>query len=194
MLVWLLPFSGPAWVLLLITPPACLAALWLVTRLTSSDLLCSPRSCPAIFLTTAWAIFALAVTAAFFQQLQLGGAAGPGRQQSFTAALGKLDRLLAVDGGSTLGPLRGSQAPLHTTVWHRLQQDLNSSLVENYAEGLERVRAGPGQAGLLMEAAAAEFLGAEDCSLYSLGRLADRHYAFGFRRSVSLSCILHRND
>ena len=153
-----------------------------------------PRSCPAIILTTAWAIFALAVTAAFFQQLQLGGAAGPSRQQSLTAALGRLDRLLAVEGGSTLGLLRGSQAPLHATVWHRLQQDLNRSLVENYADGLERVRAGPGQTGLLMEAAAAEFLGAEDCSLYSLGRLADRHYAFGFRRSVSLPCILHRND
>ena len=35
-----------------------------------------------------------------------------------------------------------------------------------------------------MESNAADYLTAQDCSLYTVGSLEDRHYAFGFPKGI----------
>ena len=44
-----------------------------------------------------------------------------------------------------------------------------------------------------MEMTAAEFLTAQDCSLYTVGHLEERHYSFGFRRGSPYARLFSRH-
>ena len=46
---------------------------------------------------------------------------------------------------------------------------------------------------MLMEMTAAEFLTAQDCSLYTVGHLEERHYSFGFRRGSPYARLFSRH-
>ncbi len=46
------------------------------------------------------------------------------------------------------------------------------------------------QYGVVMEYSAAKYLSSQDCSLYSLENLEDRHYALGFRKGIPQARIL----
>lgn len=85
-----------------------------------------------------------------------------------------------VRGGSTFQLLKNSHNPLHQALWDSISTDYEASIIASYNTGMERVNNDNGTFCMVMESTAAQYLTAQDCSLYNVGSLEDRHYAFGF--------------
>ena len=72
-----------------------------------------------------------------------------------------------------------SHNPLHRSIF----DSMTDTSLTNYRRGRERVAERAGRFALVMESTAAEYLKSQDCGLYTVGHLEDRHYAFGFKKS-----------
>jgi len=191
---WLSPFSTFSWLLLLLALLATLLVLWLSVRLSPSerrsraplsDLLLrlvapwlpfnnywSARAASAKCATAGWGIFHLLLLLLFLLHLppHLSPQPAP-RLSNVEEVLGSGRNHAVLRGGSTQQLLMNSRNPSHKALW-------SSSLgIDTTSLGLETIAQG---GTMVIEKASADFLTGQDCSLYTVGRLEDRHYAFAF--------------
>jgi len=203
---WFNPFSWEVWLLLLASYFISSLFLWLAGRFspsentsTSSRLLlkdsawylisCWFRASPfhpvawsCRLLSCAWWMFYITIILTYFLHLppHLARTTTAARPKTVQNVLNKGVSFGVVRGGSTYQLLKNSHNPLHQALWESISGDQSSSLIGGYDLGMERVYRDKGTFCMVMESTAAQYLTAQDCSLYTVGSLEDRHYAFGF--------------
>jgi len=192
---WLAPFSALVWILLIFALLATLLLLWLAVRLSPSerrsrasvsDLICrllapwipfnhcwSPRAASSKCATTGWGVAHLLLLVLFVVHLppHLSPRPAP-RLSNVDEVLNESHQHAVLRGGSTQQLLMNSRNPSHKALWSSAEG------VDTTRIGLETVIAQGGT--MVIEKATADYLTGEDCSLYTVGRLEDRHYAFAF--------------
>ena len=85
--------------------------------------------------------------------------------------------------------MQRSQFPLHQKLYAKVAQpteeDSRGGFVLSNAEGVERVlETEDASFAYIMEGAAAAYARREDCSLYNVGNLDTRNFAFAFPRQT----------
>jgi len=191
---WLAPFSAPLWLILLLALLATLLVLWLAVRLSPSerrsrasvfDLICrltapwipsnhcwSPRAASSKCATTGWGVAHLLLLILFVVHLppHLSPRPAP-RLSNVDEVLDGSHQHAVLRGGSTQQLLMNSRNPSHKALWS------SSVGIDTTSIGLETIAQG---GTMVIEKATADHLTGQDCSLYTVGRLEDRHYAFAF--------------
>ena len=98
------------------------------------------------------------------------------RYTSVSQVMDNVDSVGVVSAGSTLQMLERSANPVHQSLLTRL------SHVDNYIAGLDMVTKQEESVAMLMEETAAQYIVAQDCDMYTVGRLEDRYYSLAFRK------------
>jgi len=206
MSAWFDPFSWDVWILLIISYFVSSLVLCLVARLSpientsiaarlslkdsfwyliscwfrASDF--KPKAWSARLLSCCWWMFYITVIIIYFLHLppHLATPTTASRPTTVQSVLDKDVTFGVVQGGSTLQLLKSSFNPLHQSLWNSISSDYSTSIIESYNAGMQRVNNENGSFSIVMESNAADYLTAQDCSLYTVGSLEDRHYAFGF--------------
>merc|ERR1711990_1283802 len=191
---WFAPFAPPLWILLLVALFATLLVLWLAVRLSPSerrspasisDLLCrllapwipsnhcwSPKAASSKCATTGWGVAHLILLILFVVHLPQHLSPRPApRLSNVDEVLNESHQHAVLRGGSTQQLLMNSRNPSHKALWS------SAVGIDTTSIGLETIAQG---GTMVIEKATADHLTRQDCSLYTVGRLEDRHYAFAF--------------
>jgi len=205
---WFNPFSWEVWLLLVTAYFVSSCVLWLVGRFspmenksTSSRLVLKdsfwyliacwfraspfhPKAWSTRLMSCAWWMFYITVIFTYFIHLppHLATPKTAARPKTVQQALDLGISFGVVRGGSTYQLLKDSYNPLHQALWQAISDDSSLYLVRGYDTGMEKVNSDNGTFGMVMESTVAKYLTAQDCSLYTVGSLEDRHYAFGFAK------------
>jgi len=193
---WLAPFAPSLWILLLVSLLATLLVLWLAVRLSPierrsqsnvSDLICrlavpwipsshcwTPRAASSKCATAGWSVAHLILLVLFVVHLphHLSPRPAP-RLTNVDAVLDGSLQHAFLRGGSTQQLLMNSRNPSHKALWS------SSVGIDTTSTGLQTIAQG---GTMVIEKATADHLTSLDCSLYTVGRLEDRHYAFAFSK------------
>jgi len=211
---WFQPFSLEVWLLLGAAYVLSSLVLWLAARFSpfentsnSSRLLLKdsfwylisswfrgspfhPRAWSTRLLACAWWMFYITAIITYFLHLPphlvTPTASTTTRPDTVQTVLDREMQFGVVRGGSTYQLLKNSANPLHKKLWDSISTNFSSSLLSGYDAGLQRVNIENGDFSMVMESTAAQYLTARDCSLYTVGSLEDRHYAFGFPEGSKL--------
>jgi len=205
---WFNPFSWEVWLLLLTSYLISSLILFLVSRLSPLEhtapitklslkdslwylIACwfrastfHPKAWSTRLVCCCWWMFYVTMILTYFFHLppHLATPTTAARPNTVQDVLDLGVNFGVVRGGSTFQLLKNSHNPLHQALWDSISTDYSASIVPSYNTGMERVNSDNGSFCMVMESTAAQYLTAQDCSLYTVGSLEDRHYAFGFAK------------
>jgi len=205
---WFNPFSWEVWLLLVAAYFVSSLVLWLAARFSPSEntsassrlvlkdsfwylIACwfraspfHPKAWSTRLMSCAWWMFYITIIFTYFLHLppHLATPTTATRPKTVQQALDLGVSFGVVRGGSTYQLLKNSHNPLHQALWQSVSDDSTINLIRGYNSGIERVNSENGTFGMVMESTVGDYLTAQDCSLYTVGSLEDRHYAFGFAK------------
>ncbi len=92
-------------------------------------------------------------------------------------------RFAVLEEGASFLLLKNSDAEQHRSIYSRITESPERSLLVEMSEGVERLRAGEPKLGIVMEGSTAQFVAAGSCGrIYSVGELTRRYFSFGFAK------------
>jgi len=201
---WFDPFTGDVWLLLLLSYVLTSILLYFYVNFSPLDSSQSFSFPDSLFLVSAglwlrplpsnfpqawssrllccsWSLFYLVTLGTYFLHLPQHLVVNKPvvRPSTVEQLLDTQDMVFGVSsGGSSEQLLMNSFNPLHQKIWEKISSDTSTSLVESYSKGFEMVM--NGSFGMVMESLPSKHFTSQDCSLFTVGNLEDRHYAFAF--------------
>lgn len=173
--------------------------LYVFSSLTFQGYTAAPRSMSGRVLAAFWWVFVLFVIVAYTASLcAIFLAFKPSLTTVPFATFDELSQQSHVaygtlKGGATQWYLSNSKRPLERRLWGTMHAHGDAVMVNSIAEGVNRVRATPGQYALIMEGPMAEYLAEEPpCDLMVLGEeLDERGWGFACQKGTDVCSTLN---